>query len=177
MAKYTKYIISYITIFSVLFSSLGVTIYYHHCNTERITLKSIFGKPHCEHDNPNDIDLAEVENTCCNHHEMDDSNKCNVPTPINESSIKIPSCCVDSQLTFKLNENLLKNSISNSNDIKPSVSQSHTQIEKNNTKDDFFTRAKQYLDKKIKQPIKKFISLLRQLSNLASQSDSDSYSI
>lgn len=176
MPKYPKYIITYITIFSLLFSSLGVTIYYHHCNTEQITLESIFGKTHCVHDNPNDIDLAEVESPCCNH-EMDDAKKCNVPTPINESSIKTQSCCVDSQLTFKLNENLLKNSSSNSKDIKPNVSQSYTQIEKNNPKDDFFTRAKQYLDKKIKQPIKKFISLLRQLSKLASQSDSDSYSI
>lgn len=176
MAKITKHIISYLTIFSLLFSSLGITIYYHHCNKEKITLKSISGKIKCDH---HEIDTkAEENNNSCCHHSDGEHESCEPieqnDTPIDELTIDLVSCCVDSQVTKQLNNEFLNNSKQKISD-KELVRDN--QKEKSEIKNDIISKTKDYLNKKIISPIKIFISLLRQLSKLASQSDSDSYSL
>lgn len=176
MAKITKHIISYLTIFSLLFSSLGITIYYHHCNKEKITLKSIAGKIECNH-HETKSNIEETNNSCC--HNLDSEHDSCEPkekndTPIDDLSLNQVSCCVDSQVTKQLNNDFLNNSkqkISDKELVKDN------QKEKSEIKNDIISKTKDYLNKKIISPIKKFISLLRQLSKLASQSDSDSYSL
>ncbi len=176
MAKITKHIISYLTIFSLLFSSLGITIYYHHCNKEKITLKSISGKIKCNHQAFDNND-EKINNACCRHsdgeHESSEPKEQN-DTPIDELTLDQVSCCVDSQVTKQLNNEFLNNTkqkISDKELVKDN------QKEKSELKNDIISKTKDYLNKKIISPIKKFISLLRQLSKLAYKSDSDSYSL
>lgn len=172
MIKVAKHITTYITIFSLLFSSLGITIYYHYCNKEQITLQSITGKIKCEHHQVEEI--VEQHLSCCNHSENEQSEcSSNETHHKNDLTIQSTSCCVDSQVTKHLNNYFLSN---------PKQKTTDKQLVQDNRKENgddsgsIITKSKKYIDKKIISPIKKFISLIRQLSNLASQSDTDSYS-
>ena len=172
MIKIAKHITSYLTIFSLLFSSLGVTIYYHHCNKEQITLQSITGKIKCNHHQEEKVE--EQHHSCCNHSENEQSEcSINETQSKNDLTIQATSCCVDSQVTKQLNNNFLNNSKQKTNE-----NQLVTDNRKENSDDSssIVSRSKNYIDKKIISPIKKFISLIRQLSKLASQSDTDSNS-
>ncbi len=170
MQKIAKHITTYLTIFSLLFSSLGITIYYHHCNKEQITLQSLTGKIECDHHQEEEI--TEQHNSCCNQIEGEHSECSSNENQIqNDLTIQSTSCCVDTQVTKQLNNDFFNNSKKNISD-----KQIATDNRKENADDsnNIVTKSKKYIDKKIISPIKKFISLLRQLSNNATQSDTDS---
>lgn len=172
MSKAAKHITTYITIFSLLFSSLGITIYYHHCNKEQITLKSVIGKIQCDHDQQFD-DREDSLESCC-HQSDNNQNECsnqkNYTT--HELIFASTSCCVDSQVTKKLNheffgsdkQKLNKNQFTNTHNDKSNQHES---------KINFVKQTKEYLNKKIIHPIKKFISLLVKLSKITSKSDNE----
>lgn len=176
VSKITKHIATYVTLFSLMFSTFGITIYYHHCSREQITIKSVLSKVDCNHHQESDM-VEETHNSCC-HHSDEHSNECNDAQSTSKSEITLqtlqpPACCTDTQVTNQLKEKFLKNSTQNKSEKQVVVKEKREKIY---DKKDIFTRTKEHIDKKIIQPIKKFISLLRQISKLSDQSDTDSSS-
>lgn len=176
MNKTAKHITTYVTLFSLMLSSFGITIYFHHCSHQQITLKSVLNKIECNSHQESEK-AEEIHNSCC-HHPEEQSNECNNAQSPSKSEITLqsfqsPSCCTDTQVTNQLNEKFLKNSHQNLSEKQVVVNEKREKIY---DKKDIFTRTQEHIDKKIIQPIKKFISLLRQLSKLSDQTDSDSSS-
>jgi len=172
MVNSAKYIITYLTIFSLLFSSLGITIYYHHCNKEQITLTSISGKIDCT--NPQ-FDLTNHPQKDCCHNDQIAQNHCNnnkTKTNANPGLIiDSISCCNDNQFVNKISEDFVGNSKQN---IKENQITKQNQFQKNQppTKN-ILNKIKENLNKNIIQPIKKFISLIQQIAQLINQSEKD----
>ncbi len=175
MKVIAKHIITYLTIFSLFFSSLGVTFYYHHCNKEQITLKSLTGKIDCKHQKKDIIPEQNI-NSCCHNFESehDSCHQQDKNNTTNSLRINEVSCCVDSQVTNQLNTEFLNYS-KQKIEVKPLVD--NNKEEKHEYKSDLITKTKDYLDKKVIQPVKKFISLLRQICQFASNSDYEDHSI
>lgn len=171
MGNYYKYIVTYLTIFSLLLSSFGITIYYHHCNKEKVIYKSLVGKLSC--DSNSHTDTQEPSNSCC-HDNGSDAKHCSNQKKQQASSdliIDTISCCYDNQFTNKLSDDFVANSKQSNKENQIEKISKKEQIPSN--KYPILQKFKENINKKIIQPIKKFISLIQQIAKLANQSDSE----
>lgn len=170
MTNSIKYIVTYATIFSLLFSSFGITIYYHNCKEEQKTFSSITGKIQCNTSEPathnNDVDV------CCNndnhsHKHCNHRSKTQSPKP--HLIIDEVSCCSDNQVTNKIADDFVGNS-------KQKITKK--KLQNNFEKPSSFynkiiKKINEDLNKKIINPIKKLISLIQQIYKIINSSDKD----
>lgn len=177
MKKVYQHIVTYLITFSLLTSSFGVTFYYHHCNTENLTYKSIFGKISCDHDS-NDLSNNQYTdqkftNQCCTHEETDENNSCTIDDATvteTHSPVYQANCCIDTQVTKKLNSQFVQ--VDNNNKIiKPQETKIY--IEKADPLQKIIQSTKNFLNKRIIKPIKKLIILIQIITNFSKNQDKE----